>query len=104
MTTTVRNLKDRRGGGYDPTNPEHVYIGRSNSRYGVKASKWANPFLLKHESQRQNVIAKYGAYLRRNPDLMAALPELRGKTLWCYCAPKACHGDLLARLADGVAA
>ena len=30
---------------------------------------------------------------------MAALPELRGKDLVCWCAPLACHGDLLLRLA-----
>ncbi|MBA3285144.1 MAG: DUF4326 domain-containing protein, partial [Nitrosopumilus sp.] len=26
--------------------------------------------------------------------------ELRGKTLGCWCRPDACHGDLLAELAD----
>jgi hypothetical protein len=30
---------------------------------------------------------------------MAALPELRGKDLVCWCAPLACHGDLILRLA-----
>ena len=32
--------------------------------------------------------------------LMAALPELRGKDLLCWCAPEAYHGDLLLRLAN----
>ena len=29
----------------------------------------------------------------------AALPELRGKILGCWCAPKVCHGDVLVELA-----
>jgi hypothetical protein len=33
---------------------------------------------------------------------MAALPELRGKRLVCYCHPLPCHGDVLAELADAV--
>jgi Domain of unknown function (DUF4326) len=28
------------------------------------------------------------------------LDELRGKDLLCFCAPAACHGDLLLRLAN----
>jgi len=26
--------------------------------------------------------------------------NLRGKILGCYCAPLACHGDILARIAN----
>jgi hypothetical protein len=33
--------------------------------------------------------------------LMAQLPsELKGKKLGCWCKPNACHGDVLAELAD----
>jgi hypothetical protein len=28
------------------------------------------------------------------------VPELRGRTLACWCAPELCHGDVLAELAD----
>jgi hypothetical protein len=28
---------------------------------------------------------------------MAALPELRGKQLLCFCAPQACHGHVLVK-------
>jgi hypothetical protein len=31
---------------------------------------------------------------------MAALPELRGRDLFCWCAPEACHGDALLELAN----
>lgn len=33
------------------------------------------------------------------PRTAAALPELAGKTLGCWCAPRPCHGDVLVRLA-----
>jgi len=69
-----------------------VYIGRP--------SKWGNPFVIGKDGTREEVIAKYEAWLNRQPALMAALPELRGKVLGCWCAPHACHGDVLARLAD----
>ena len=98
MTTTVRNIAH---GGYDALNPDHVYIGRANRRGGLPASKWANPIAMPSESERHHVIAGYRAYLLRRDDLVAALPELRGKTLYCWCAPKACHGDVLAEFADG---
>ena len=108
MTTTVRHIRD---GTYDPLNPDHVYIGRANRSRKLPESKWANPFPIEGEPaylrevvRRQSVIAKYDAYLAEAPDLMAALPELKGKTLYCWCKPKACHGDVLAELASGTGA
>jgi hypothetical protein len=68
-----------------------VYIGRP--------SKWGNPFVIGKDGTRTQVIAKYEAWLRRQPALMAALPELRGKVLGCWCHPHPCHGEVLARLA-----
>ena len=29
---------------------------------------------------------------------MKRLPELKGKSLGCWCKPEACHGDVLVRL------
>jgi hypothetical protein len=31
---------------------------------------------------------------------MAALHELRGKDLLCWCAPGSCHADVLVELAN----
>jgi hypothetical protein len=45
------------------------------------------------------VIAKYERWLRTQPELLAALGELRGHTLGFRCAPRPCHGDVLTRLA-----
>lgn len=73
--------------------PHDVYIGRG--------SKWGNPFVIGRDGSRGEVIAKYRERLRARPDLIAALPELRGKRLGCFCAPLPCHGDILARMADG---
>lgn len=71
--------------------PHDVYIGRP--------SKWGNPFKIGRDGDRGEVIARYERYVRdRRPDLLAALPELHGKRLGCYCAPDPCHGDVLARL------
>jgi len=69
-----------------------VYIGRP--------SKWGNPFTIGKDGTRAQVIERYEEYLLGSPDLMAALPELMGRVLGCWCAPKPCHGDILARYAD----
>jgi hypothetical protein len=52
------------------------------------------------QEQRADVIAMYRRWLQLQPDLLAALPELRGKDLVCWCAPEACHGDVLLELAN----
>jgi hypothetical protein len=71
----------------------YVYIGRP--------SKWGNPFTVESRG-REQAIRLYIDWLEQQPALVAAIvPELRGKTLGCWCAPKACHGDVLARLAEG---
>jgi uncharacterized protein DUF4326 len=69
-----------------------VYIGRP--------SKWGNPFAIGKDGTREQVIEKYRQWLMTQPALLAALPELTGKTLGCWCAPHVCHGDVLAELAD----
>ena len=74
--------------------PYDVFVGRP--------SKWGNPFRAVREADRPGVIAAYRDYLTANRELMAALPELRGKVLGCYCAPRRCHADVLAELANGV--
>ena len=67
--------------------PFDVYIGRG--------SKWGNPFIIGQHGTREDVISKYEAYIMSRRDLIDALPELIGKTIGCWCAPQACHGDIL---------
>lgn len=71
----------------------NVYIGRPGP--------WGNPFPMKGESQRDAVIAQFDEWVARQPWLMdAAYWELRGKTLGCFCKPKACHGDVYVKYTD----
>lgn len=70
-----------------------VYVGRP--------SKWGNPFKAGRDGTREEVISKYESYIRAKPELVAAAKrELKGKVLGCWCAPLACHADVLARIAN----
>jgi len=71
-----------------------VYIGRP--------SKWGNPFLIGRDGSRQEVIGKYEKHILLRPDLLNDLHDLKGKTLGCWCKPKLCHGDVLAKLANSL--
>jgi uncharacterized protein DUF4326 len=77
------------------------------ARYDVlvdRTTPWGNPFRIGLDGDRAEVIAKYEAWLRAQPALLARLPELAGKVLGCWCAPRACHADVLAQLADDIEA
>jgi hypothetical protein len=70
---------------------EGLYIGRP--------SKWGNPFVIGKDGTREEVVRKYRLYAVRkftNSDL----EELRGHDLVCWCAPLACHGDVLVELVE----
>lgn len=69
-----------------------VYIGRG--------SIWGNPFVMRKESDRAHVIAQYRTYFENNAELRSRVGELKGKKIACFCAPKACHGDILAEYAN----
>jgi hypothetical protein len=79
--------------------PYDVYIGRG--------SEWGNPYRIGTDGTREEVIAKFRRDLLEgltHPDtrgkLRLAIRKLRGKRLGCYCAPRPCHGDVLAEFAD----
>ncbi len=66
-----------------------------------RRTKWGNPFRVGYHS-REAAIEHFRAYLRQHPELVAAARvELAGRDLACWCAPKACHGDVLLRVAQG---
>lgn len=76
-------------------------VGRpEGSVYIARPSKWGNPFKVGHHGNRLEVIEKYRQYILRRPDLLRDLKELRGKVLACWCRPLACHGDVLAEMAN----
>jgi hypothetical protein len=85
MGTRVVNMK------YDDYD---IYIGRG-SLYG-------NPFKIGPDGDRVEVIRKYREWVKTQPQIIARLKELKGKTLGCFCKPMICHGDVLAELADTV--
>lgn len=90
-----------------------VYVGRmvgGDFHFG-------NPFThlnygsgLVRVDSRQEAIRRFATWLQGISDItlepdrrkwiLDNLDELRGKVLGCYCKPKACHGDILAKLAN----
>lgn len=65
-----------------------------------RGTPWGNPFILDDDGDRETVIQSYADhYLPYKPSLLAKLHDLRGQALGCWCAPAACHGDILAALA-----
>jgi len=75
--------------------PYDVYIGRG--------SIWGNPYSLEDHSRRE-ALELYESYLRANAELIGKLPDLHGKVLGCYCAPRPCHGDILAAFSTALVA
>ena len=105
-----------------------VYIGRAVPRYQLAASQWANPFrigvltreetivlyknailwgfdpnvvkrLTDHQFQ-QEVFEVWQRFEKHHPKLYD-MSALKGFDLVCWCAPQACHGDILLSLANG---
>ncbi len=68
-----------------------IYIGRG--------SKWGNPYSIGKDGDREEVIRKYRHHLfnqlQDGSITLNDLQELEGKTLGCFCKPKACHGDVI---------
>ena len=91
--TRVVNLRDNWAIRYYPN---FVYIGRGVAPF--RRSKWANPYLIGRSGTRDEVVAKYRRWILGKPELLASLPELKGKILGCWCIPKACHGSVLVEL------
>lgn len=81
-----------------------IYVGRG------QGSKWGNPFghkkgtLAKYKVRTiKEAISSYEAWLETQPDLIAALPELAGHDLGCWCVIKGhepCHARVLLRRAN----
>ena len=77
-----------------------VYIGRPGF--------WGNPFSFKEGtlaefkvSSREECVSEYEKWLLNQPELIEKVKkELKGKILGCWCAPQACHGDILIKIAN----
>lgn len=68
-----------------------IYVGRP--------SKFGNPYEIGKDGSREEVIQKYEAWLLTadNGLSIADLLQLKGKDLVCWCAPKACHAQILMK-------
>jgi hypothetical protein len=97
--TTVVNMAGHRN---DPDFADVVYVGRAMYRGGwrLAGSPLASPYRVGRDGTRQEVVARYRDFLLGRPDLLALLPDLRGRRIGCWCAPEACHADVIAELAD----
>ena len=81
------------------SNPRVVKIGDEGyDEYIGRGSRWGNPFVIGVHGNRAEVISQYDKWIRTQPGLIAALPELKGKILGCYCSPLRCHGEILISL------
>ena len=79
----------------DAPTPDAVYVGRP--------TKWGNPFVIGKDGTRAEVISAYRNWLASDAGATireAAKRELRGRDLICFCAPQACHADVLIETAN----
>jgi hypothetical protein len=74
------------------------YVGHAGPRHTWPESDFANPFLRQAAVDRAGMVRRYRDWLADQPDLMRRLRagELAGRALGCWCAPAACHADVLA--------
>lgn len=95
MLTTVVHVKDP--GGFD------IYIGRQmRNRPDLGVGLWGNPFKIEGGVTRDEAVTRYKNFVIRVPALIKQIPGLRGQRLGCWCAPQACHGDILAEYANNL--
>lgn len=57
-----------------------------------------NPFAMSDGWSREEAVERYREAFRDrldDPEFRAAVEELHGKTLACWCTPRSCHGDVI---------
>ena len=78
----------RAGRGHDGYFGNPIAIGRTCSECGEKHTRGGT--LVCYEGWLWKRIKEDSEFKKR-------VMQLRGKTLGCFCKPKACHGDILAK-------
>jgi len=77
--------------------PYDVYIGRAGKG---KDGYFGNPIKLLPNEERGATIEKFKVYfynmLEEDQEYKNRILGLKGKSLGCFCHPKACHGDVIA--------
>jgi hypothetical protein len=70
-----------------------VYVGRP--------TLFGNPFYIGRDGNREQVVEKFRQMIVSTPELKEmAQRQLKGRDLSCWCAPKACHADVLLEIAN----
>ena len=84
--------------------PDYVYIGRAGKG---QDGYFGNPIRLEENESRGSTIERFHAYAQMraisDPVYADRVRGLKGKVLVCFCKPNACHGDVLADMAEGMA-
>ena len=64
-----------------------------------RTTKWGNPFVMRIESERDDVCNKYELWLDKQlRQKKLDIKDLKtAKRLGCHCNPKRCHGDYLKK-------
>lgn len=105
--TKVIHVRD-----WDRSDPNAVYIGRAAPRSHLKASGFANPFVIgENQNTREDCVAFYELWVRgklhdmtlgRAKWIREHLLDLDGKILVCWCKKSGqdvpCHGDPIIRM------
>lgn len=105
--------------------PERIQLKRTkgwrmpeNTAKVDRSTKWGNPFKVTEDRSEADAAMAFHTWLtvdgchagipERKAALLAALPELRGKNLACWCkvishgAYTPCHADVLISLANSI--
>lgn len=81
--------------GAEPAPKDAIYVGRG--------TVWGNPWRIGPDGTREEVIARYREFVMgpgKAPLRERIRTELGGKDLVCWCAPEACHADVLIEVAN----
>lgn len=76
--------------------------GRAGATPIDRSTRFGNPFRMKKDGgdySREGCVEAYREWfhdkIENDPEFRAAVEELRGETLGCWCSPQACHGDVI---------
>lgn len=91
---------------------KHTHRATNNDIYIGRGSVLGNPFKIGSSNDRGTVIAKYKDYILReiaeaNEKIIDEFSRIKevarynDVNLICFCAPKACHGDVIKDILEG---
>ncbi len=97
----MKSLRRRRG---DPMPAGVIDISRYGDLKFSDGTSLGNPYVIGKDGDRHEVIRKYArdldGWLQKDGFADWLADKLAGKKLACFCAPEACHGDVLKAAAD----